>query len=270
MAELKEVLHRGAVRVEALDLLQRFLRRRARPRLGRLRSGVTVVIASWNSNQFLEVGLEGVRRFADRPTEILVIDNHSDESPVRITTHFGARLLRLPANLRHSLALDIGFLLAQTEFVMSLDVDAFPYDAKWMPTFLQPLDRGFVVSGCEWFRPYAHPCCLAIRTADFVTGCFSFRAGGPCGWDVGEAISHEVGPGRTWIVPRTATIEGKGYVSASYGNVLYHNCYGTRHLRLDDPYSAGLDPTDTHVTTRQSALEIWAEALRRFGPATWS
>jgi hypothetical protein len=275
----REALHRALVQAEGLDLVQTFLRgRRARRRRDPQPGAVTVVIASWNSNQFLETTLAAVNHFSDRPTTVIVVDNHSDASPLPVARRYGAQLIRLPFNLRHSFALDVGFLSARTEYVMALDVDAFPYSRDWMPTFLKPLTCGYGVVGCEWWRPYAHPCCLAMSTAEFVAGRHSFRPRLPVetgGWDTGEGISRRIGPDRLKIVPRTGSLSGIGYFTASYGDVLYHNCYATRHLHLARPDLDALDGAESPADlsemgiTRQTSLDWWNEAVARFGPGTW-
>jgi glycosyltransferase involved in cell wall biosynthesis len=268
---LKEV----AVLAERLGLLQSVLRVTANRRLRHLRPGVTVVIASWNSDEFLPIALSGIRRFADRPTQILVVDNHSRANPRPVCDKYSARLIRLPVNLRHSVALDIGFLLCGTEYVMSLDADAFPFSKNWMPSFLDPLQSGFEVVGCECAHRYAHPCCLAMRTERFVVERHTFRAPnvahfGNGGYDVGELISQRIGTSRVAVVPKTDNVHGGDwYVGAAFGDVVYHNAYSSRHLHLSDPDTDGLDPSEDFVMTRSFARDTWARAISRWGPPTW-
>lgn len=263
-------IRRAAIALRDLGAVQTTLRIAALRRIDRLEAGaVTVVIASWNAPDMLEVALAGVERFADRPVRVLVVDNHSASSPRALTDRFGARLVRLPFNTGHSMALDIGFLLARTEFVMSLDVDAFPYSENWLARFLSPLSEGATLVGCDWYKHYAHPCCLAMRTARFIQQKHTFKAQWNRRLDVGEVITEREGRDHVRIIPKTATIAGTGYVGASYGDVLYHNAYGTRHLRLGNPDDDALDATEDWVTTREHALAIWHDGLARYGPATW-
>jgi len=56
------------------------------------------------------------------------------------------RAVRLPFNLGHDLALDIGFLLVDTEYVVALDVDAIPLHERWLKELLQPLSTGSEIS----------------------------------------------------------------------------------------------------------------------------
>jgi glycosyltransferase involved in cell wall biosynthesis len=257
--------HRLLVWLRNRHLVQRTLRSRAARHLDRLQpGGVTIVVTSWNSDPFLTVCLAAVRRFADRPVEMFVIDNHSRHNPRRIAEQAGARYLRLPANGGHSFALDIGFLLARTEFAIALDVDAFPFSPDWLPTMLGPLDRGYTVVGPEW-NGYAHPCCLAMRTERFVRRGYTFAADARRNWDVAEGISVSEGPQRVFLLPKLGNLLGDEAIGATYAGGIYHNAYATRHLRLSDPEEAVLDGK----VRRGDALSVWEQALARYGPPTW-
>lgn len=262
----KRLLKRAVISLRDRGVVEAVLRRAAYRRLPTLRKdAVTVVFANWNSTQFLETGLRAVRRFASRPADIIVVDNHSAEPPVALVAEMRGRLVRLPLNAGHGVALDVGFLLAGTEYVMSLDVDAYPIDDRWLSVFLEPLDTGVTVVGCEWYRDYAHPCCLAMRTEHFVRARHTFIAQMHRDWDVGESISRREA-GRVKIIKRTGGTPGVPgpFVGAVYGDVVYHNCYGVRHLRAERPDAEVLENM-----TRSKALEVWHEGLARFGPARW-
>ena len=262
----------GAVRRAAVGRAAaalRPLRWRAKRRLGALEPGaVTVVTVNWNSVDMLEVAIDQVRRHSPASTRMLVIDNHSDVDPrpqIRSIAPW-VRTLRLPVNLGHGLALDIGALLTSSEYLVTLDVDAFPLSEAWLPTLLDPLDEGAEVVGCAGYRGLAHPCGLAMRTARFVSARHTFVArftGGPDGWDVGERISIREAPDFE-ILPRTDSIgQALGepeIVGSVFADVIYHNYYGTRHLREADP-EAALDLG----ATRSRSLDVWAAALERFG-----
>ena len=109
-----------------------FLRGRARRRLHSLALGrTTVVTVNWNSARYLAVLLELVAERSPPGTEITVVDNASrDDTRAVVAQHPGARLVRFPVNVGHEIALDAGFLLARTEYVVALDVDAFPLHAR--------------------------------------------------------------------------------------------------------------------------------------------
>src|SRR5215469_7032469 len=142
-------------------------RMRARRRLGLLTPGaVTVVTVNWNSWRYLSVLIDVVKRRSPEGTSILVVDNASvDGSLDRLSDVSGVSSLRLPFNLGHDIALDLGVLSCHSEYVVTLDVDAFPLHERWLDEILAPLQNGSEISGARLWRPFVHPCCLAMRTS---------------------------------------------------------------------------------------------------------
>jgi hypothetical protein len=161
------------------------------------------------------------------------------------------------------MALDIGFLLVNTEYVVALDVDAFPLHDRWLDELLAPLSSGLQVSGARLNRQYVHPCCFAIRTARFVERGHSFRSfyrprseGRDASGDVGENIS-EAERGQVRFFDPTEQ-RGPGDVGTVFGGLVYHNFYSTRFQgtteKILDAYVAQTD-----------AAAAWDEAVERYG-----
>ena len=106
--------------------------------------------------------------------------------------------------------MDLAFLLARTEFVVALDVAAFPVAEDWLETLLGPLRNGKYVSGAQALRGYIHPCCLAMRTEYFArrrhtftphVGTWNPEHLGRDEWDTGESITRARGPRARPAVP---------------------------------------------------------------------
>lgn len=258
------------------QIAQRALRgpARARLRLGRITpDAATVVIVNWNSRHFLDVTLRAVELYSPADVEVLVIDNHStDGSRSLLERHPAVRWVPLPRNVGHELALDIGFLLARTEFVIALDVDAFPISAEWVSDLRRPLENGYEVSGAHVRNGFVHPCCLAMRFERFVLKKHTFlaRLGSgrlaenaddvtAPGWDTGWRISlHEE---RRFLFDRTG-VEGPGDVGSVWDGLIYHNFYSTRFgskrplapIELE----AGVSP--------DAASAAWERAVARYFP----
>ena len=240
------------------------VRARARRRLADLRPGAaTVVTVNWNSWAHLAVLIDVVGRRSPAGTEILVVDNgSSDESRRRLREHPGISTVRLPLNLGHELALDLGVLSCRTEFAVALDVDAFPLHDRWLEQLLAPLDAGARISGARLNRDYVHPCCWAMRTARFVEQGHSFRsdyrpreAGRDASGDVGEIMSAREAPHLHFL--EVTSQRGPGDVGTVFGDLVYHNFYATRfratrERTLDQAVSVG-DPE-----------RAWEEALERY------
>jgi hypothetical protein len=250
------------------------LRARARRRIDRLRPGAaTVITVNWNSWDHLAVLIEMVRRHSPPETRILVIDNGSDE-PMQWGPSgppAGVSVWKMPVNLYHDLALDLGVLRCETEFFVVLDVDAFPLHDRWLEELLGPLDQGAEVSGALMHfgtRIFVHPCCMAMRTARFVEQKHSFRhfyrdpseeASAGEDWqphsDVGEEISAREKPHVHFL--DVTSRRGPGDVGTVFGGLVYHNFYATR-------FEATPETSLEEGVTRKDAEAAWAEAVRRY------
>jgi glycosyltransferase involved in cell wall biosynthesis len=240
------------------------LRARARRRLGRLQPGAaTVVTVNWNSWPHLEVLIDVVRSRSPAGTRIIAVDNGSvDGSRRRIGERPEVEGLLLPANVGHELAMDLGVLMAETEYVVALDVDAFPLDDDWLQRLLAPLSEGAQVSGARLNREYVHPCCWAMRKARFVERGHSFRAhyvprsgGRDASGDVGEEISAAEAPNLHFF--DVTSQRGPGDVGTVFGDLVYHNFYATR-------FNATSDETLDGVVAAGDPARAWDEALERY------
>jgi glycosyltransferase involved in cell wall biosynthesis len=239
------------------------LRARARRRLGSLRPGATIVTVNWNSWEHCAVLIELVQRRSPPGTEILVVDNASeDDSRKQLRAREDVRHLLLPVNMGHDLAMDIGVLLCETEYVVALDVDAFPLHNHWLYELLGPLDAGAQVSGARLNREYVHPCCWAMKTARFVRQGHSFRsryrpreAGRDASGDVGEEISAAEAPDVHFF--EVTSQRGPGDVGTVFGDLVYHNFYATRFKATEEGTLDGVVAVD-------DPAQAWEEALARY------
>ena len=240
------------------------LRQRARRRIGRLRPGAaTVVTVNWNSRPYLEVFLRTVPRRSPGNVEMLVVDNGSRDGSRRLLERSGQiRSLKLPVNIGHELALDLAFLLVDTEYVVSLDVDAFPIRDDWLEQVLAPLSKGSTISGARLNRHYVHPCFLAMHTERFVRCGHSFRsdyrgrtATRDASGDAGEIMSAREGNGLHFF--EATEQRGPGSVGTVFGHLVYHNFYSTRFRTTNG------DILDK-VIARDDPERAWGEAVARF------
>jgi glycosyltransferase involved in cell wall biosynthesis len=239
-------------------------RARARRQLGRLQPGAaTVVTVNWNSWPHLEVLIDVVRRRSPEGTRIIAVDNGSvDGSRERIAARDDVEGLLLPTNVGHELAMDLGVLTAETEYVVALDVDAFPLHHDWLARLLAPLSEGAQVSGARLNRSYVHPCCWAMRTARFVEHGNSFRShyvprseGRDASGDVGEEISAAEAPNVHFF--EVTSQRGPGDVGTVFGDLVYHNFYATRFNATDENTLDG-------VVAADDSAKAWDEALERY------
>jgi glycosyltransferase involved in cell wall biosynthesis len=234
---------------------------------------VTVVIVNWNTLDFLTVTLEAVRRHSPPETRIVVVDNDSvDGSREYLQRRKDVSTILLPCNIRHARALDLGFLLRGTEFVVALDADAFPTSPEWLTTVLEPLRKGATVAGARGGRvldrhlvvhdprlrdrEFVHPCYLAMRVEHFARQRHSFVKHGRM--DVGEHLSALEQGHLAFLDP--TEIRGPGALGTVFGGVVYHNFYGARHLfETDDP-----EHDDVDGLSREQVTDAWQEAQTRW------
>ncbi len=257
-----------------LNLLFRLLRwkvvfRSRVPGLG-LRPGVTIAIVNWNSMDLLRDALRAIERFGGppgEPVEVLVIDNGSTDGSRQFLRAMRAqgrvRCLLLPQNIYHGPAMDLAFLLSRTEFIVALDVDAFPIAPDWLATLTAPLREGKTVAGAEAARGYIHPCCLVMRTEHFASERHTFTPHigtwdpdrmGIDEWDTGESITVREGKDRITAFPRTR-VRGPLQLGSVFGEFVYHNGASTRlrsdikidGLTLGDAESAWLEAVSEHL-----------------------
>ena len=249
--------------------LQVLLRSRSPIRALGLRRGVTVAIVNWNSLDLLKDVVRALERFgppADGRLEILVVDNGSNDGSRawlrNERRHRRIRSVLLPRNVFHGPAMDLAFLLSRTEFVVALDVDAFPVADDWLATLLGPLRDGKYVSGAQALRGYIHPCCLAMRTEYFARRRHTFTPHvgtwdpehlGRDEWDTGESITRREGLARVQPFPRTR-VRGPLQLGTVFGGFVYHNGASTR-LRSD---------VEIDGLTTSDAESAWSEAIAEF------
>lgn len=225
----------------------------------------TVVIVNWNTREYLAVCLHAIARFSLSTTKVIVVDNYStDGSRAFLRAQRRIKAVLLPANIKHGPALNIGFLLADTEYVISLDPDAFPIAAGWEAALLAPLDKGNRVSGVTADRPYAHPCGLGMRRKDFVRRKHTFTPSTPwnlealglTSFDCGEEITVRESPS-VHLIPATRAY-GPHTTGTTWEGLLYHNFYAIRH---ENTFGEPVDILDG-VVTRADARAAWDRGVR--------
>lgn len=229
---------------------------------------VTVVIVNWESLEYLAVAVHALRRFSPDSLQIIVVDNcSSDGSREWLRARSDVREILLPVNVHHGPAMDIGFLMARTQYVISLDVDAFPTSSGWLDSMLNPLSQGAEVSGAASQRaPYVHPCMLAMRRERFVSEQHTFTSRGSnfnteSSWDTGEAISRREHPA-VHLIPVSRNI-GPHWLGPVWDGVGYHNMYAVRHLKNLGPEERDRQPIDG-VITYSDSRSAWEAAIAEF------
>jgi glycosyltransferase involved in cell wall biosynthesis len=243
---------------------------RFRLRHRRLDPGVTILIANWQTGSFLEASIPQILRRSPAGTRIAVVDNASaeDDRALLRSLPSAVRVLRLPVNVGHGVALDLAAMLASTESILALDADAFPIDDGWIERLERPLRDGRTVSGAGGSLGQIAPCCLMISLDRFVRRRHTFTARFVPGnepwlrpdnvWDVGRSISLREGAASLHRVERTGYLDEGRQIGEIFDDVIYHNGYAT----------VDLAPGNRGTVTKSDALATWHRALERFGVNT--
>lgn len=268
----RQPLYRGSALDDILfgqpvNLPLRLLRRLLGPRRMSV-DGVSVIVVNFNSLDLLRDVLPAVRRFSPADTEIIVIDNSSRDGSWHWLKRrpFGILPVRIPVNVGHGRALDLGLLLARSPVVVTLDSDAFPFSSAWLDRLLAPLlDPDIAAAGTTGPRDRLHPACAAYRRAAVLATGLSFHnfnlhrdLGEPPlfginTWDTAELVFEALGREHVALLPVREYPSGGGL---TIDGVVYHHTAATTSL-TDDPEAV-----------RAEKRRMWAEAVADLLPAT--
>lgn len=235
----------------------------ARFRLRGLAPGITVIVVNWNTKNEVRDVLEAVKRFSPPQTAVLVIDNGStDGSPELLRSIPDIRLIRLPSNAGHGVALDLAMYLVRTSIAVTLDSDAFPFAASWLEQVSSPVRSGTaVLAGLRSRRNFVHPVLLAVDTAEFVKNKWSFQVHWSAGvdgrtarwgvdaWDTAELLTKQIDARRVTFVEATPNIVD-GLPGMTVGGVVYHH--------------GGVSRSTTDASL-EAARRQWSDALQVHG-----
>jgi hypothetical protein len=165
-------------------------------------------------------------------------------------------------DVRHGRALDrlLRKVPAETEYVVTLDTDAFPVRDGWLENLIGRLERGASLAGV-WrdemapeIRPYVHPSCLAARRETLLELGVQFaRAGG--GQDVGQNLTDAVvsAGGRVSGLRRSNARNVHFLLAGIYGDLVYHHGAGSRHANFWTSADAEADEA-VRVALRDAAF----------------
>lgn len=204
--------------------------------------GVTVLVVNWETGVETATTLAAVRRFSPPGTHVLVIDNASEDGSVERFQRLDPelRVLRLPVNVGHSIALDLGTHLARTELVVTLDSDAFPLGEGWLTPVVAPFrDPKVVLAGSASKRRFVHPMYSCVRRGAFVRRTLSWQIWsvrnhdldtlvfGQDRFDAGELMTPRLAAHEVVLLERTPNrVDGLPGMTAS--DCVYHHGGVTR------------------------------------------
>jgi glycosyltransferase involved in cell wall biosynthesis len=146
-------------------------------------------------------------------------------------------LISSVGNIGHGEGLELARKMSRSEYLVSLDSDAFPLREGWLEEMRSRLNDRVLVTGILHHRDYVHPSCLMIsrRTMDRMQLSFLDEKQQKSGLDVGERISVSIKENGY----RISGIRRTGYqcrgsrsepvcLGSEYEGLVYHQWYMTR------------------------------------------
>ncbi len=157
--------------------------------------------------------------------------------PLRAGARMVVRRRRGPFVRPHASALDeLIRRVDGTEYIVTLDNDAFPIADGWLWQIIQRLEEGATLAGVlrdempQHITPFIHVSCLAARSVDLR------RLGSSIGTgkDVGQAwtIAVEAGGGIVAPLRRSNAIDRHFLMGGIYGDIVYHQGAGSRRAKF--------------------------------------
>jgi glycosyltransferase involved in cell wall biosynthesis len=212
-----------------------------------------VLTVAHNAREMVRISaLKTLQHTADDDARLVVVDSGSDDGTETWLDLLAARgdieLIRVRGNIGHGPGLELARRSSRSQFVVTLDSDAFPLSSLWLRTLRDRIQGDVKATGIRHHRDYIHPSCLMIEraTLDEMGLTFLSEPGSRRSFDVAERISAEVkargfridGLARTSFRQRGSLSEPVD-LGATYEDIVYHQWYTTRHVlagggRVDD------------------------------------
>jgi GT2 family glycosyltransferase len=139
--------------------------------------GVTAIIPNWNGRALLARLLESLRRQTVPCTEVVVVDNGSEDGSQKEAVAWGARVIELGGNSGFSRAVNVGVQASTGSWVAVLNNDV-ELAEDWLERMLEAgrEREAWFLTGklLEWSR------------RDALDGTFDVLCRGGCAWRVGQ------------------------------------------------------------------------------------
>jgi GT2 family glycosyltransferase len=150
---------------------------------------VSVVIPNWNGRQRLENLLKQLPAQTSPISEIVVVDNGSQDGSVEAAERLGARVIRFESNRGFSVAVNRGVNECHSDLVAILNNDV-ELQPTWLATLVTHIEQPGV-----WF---ATGKLLHASDRSMIDGAFDAVCRGACAWRCGQGRAD----GPAWNRPR--------------------------------------------------------------------
>jgi len=222
---------------------------------------VSIIVPVWNGRVMLERLLACLRAQTHPMTEVLVIDNGSEDGAPEAAERLGARVIRMGSNTGFSRAVNCGIQACTTEWLAIVNSDVEPAP-DWLGRLIEAARTPDV-----WFVAGK---LLSASRRDTIDGTYDAICRGACAWRVGHGRPDgpEFSRARDiWFAPGTASLfrtelfRRVGFLDEGFESYLEDVELGLRCACLD--YAGRYAPDAVAYHVGSAALGQWHPATVR-------
>lgn len=116
---------------------------------------VSIVIPAYNNERTIGLVLKALRiqEYDKGQVEVIVIDDGSRDSTVKICEAHGVRVIRNEINSGLAYTLNRGIKLSKHEIVVTLHGDTIPLSTRWLSELIEPFNDPSVAASCSLQQP---------------------------------------------------------------------------------------------------------------------
>jgi glycosyltransferase involved in cell wall biosynthesis len=206
---------------------------------------VSVVIPNWNGRQRLETLLKQLSLQTSPISEVIVVDNGSQDGSAECAEQLGARVIRFGDNRGFSVAVNCGVNACRSELVAILNNDVEPRH-DWLERLKAQITPSHV-----WF---ATGKLLNSTDESMIDGAFDAICRGACAWRCGQGRAD----GAVWNTSRELICSAASGVWMSGLNLTWKMwILGYAVRRRDTPEGMFRKPS-----RYMRAVQLWADGMR--------
>jgi GT2 family glycosyltransferase len=227
-----------------------------------MREAVSIVVPVWNGRAMVERLVQSLLDQSYPVTEILIVDNGSDDGAPESAEAMGARIIRMGSNTGFSRAVNRGIQECATEWLAIVNSDV-----ELRPSWLERLMEAAREPGV-WF---AAGKILSASQPTLIDGTYDALCRGGCSWRIGHGRPDGPEfstPRGIWFAPGTASLfraelfRRVGLLDEGFESYLEDVEFGLRCAGLD--YQGRYVPEAVAVHIGSAALGKWhPDTVRR-------
>lgn len=123
---------------------------------------LSIVTATWNSYDFLELMMESLEIFTHVPYELIVVDNSTEKKQIHQKPYL--RQFFMKENIGHGAGLNWGLsMIKHYPYAVVLDVDCHVICHNWHDPFIELMNEYDIIAGKGVQAKPLRPCCMFMK-----------------------------------------------------------------------------------------------------------